>query len=289
MAALLPIFIFVIAVAAINFFEFKRVVEPDPHRDEQARSRRRPGHRRSQAGRASDLPRLGRRRLCGRHPPAEARRPTPRRWPRRSRPRAAAPPPSSPTWLNHAQTTGLIAKAADAVGPLTLLVNNASHFGDDDIESLTPESWAEHMGPNLLAPLLLIQAFAKAAASFAERSNPSVVNILDQRVLRPNPQFLSYTLSKSALYTATQTLAQALAPRIRVNGVGPGPTLPSVHQDQAAFDAEVAGVPMHRKTELSDITGAVLYLANARAVTGQMIAVDNAQHLGWKTPDIIGD
>jgi NAD(P)-dependent dehydrogenase (short-subunit alcohol dehydrogenase family) len=186
-----------------------------------------------------------------------------------------------------AQTAGLIAKAGDAVGPLTLLVNNASHFGDDAIESLTPESFADHMGPNLLAPLLLIQAFAKAAGTFAERSNPSVVNILDQRVLRPNPQFFSYTLSKSALWTATQTLAQALAPRVRVNGVGPGPTLPSIHQSQATFDAEVAGVPLQRKTELSDITGAVLYFANARAVTGQMIAVDAGQHLGWKTPDIV--
>jgi NAD(P)-dependent dehydrogenase (short-subunit alcohol dehydrogenase family) len=188
---------------------------------------------------------------------------------------------------DNAQTAGLIAKAAEAVGPLTLLVNNASHFGDDHIESLTPESWAEHMGPNLLAPLLLIQAFAKAAATFAERSNPSVINILDQRVLRPNPQFFSYTLSKSALYTATQTLAQALAPRIRVNGVGPGPTLPSIHQSQTTFDAEVAGIPLQRKTELSDITDAVLYLACARSVTGQMIAVDNAQHLGWRTPDIV--
>ena len=181
----------------------------------------------------------------------------------------------------------LVDQAAKAVGPLTLLVNNASHFDDDRIETVTAKSFRGHMAPNLLAPLLLIQAFAKAAADLPANADPSVVNILDQRVLRPNPQFLSYTLSKSALYTATQTLAQALAPRIRVNGVGPGPTLPSIHQSQATFDAEIAGVPLRRKTELSDITGAVLYLASARAVTGQMIAVDNAQHLGWKTPDIV--
>jgi NAD(P)-dependent dehydrogenase (short-subunit alcohol dehydrogenase family) len=168
-----------------------------------------------------------------------------------------------------------------------LLVNNASHFGDDSIQTLTPESWAQHVGPNLFAPILLSQAFAKAAEALPEDADPSIVNIIDQRVLRPNPQFFSYTLSKSALYTATQTLAQALAPRIRVNGVGPGPTLPSIHQSQATFDAEVAGVPLQRKTELSDITRAVLYLAGARSVTGQMIAVDNGQHLGWKTPDII--
>ena len=188
---------------------------------------------------------------------------------------------------DHDETAALAAKGAAQVGPLMLLVNNASRFDDDDIDSLTPKSWADHMGPNLLAPLLLIQAFAKAAAAFAEGSDPSVVNILDQRVLRPNPQFLSYTLSKSALWTATQTLAQALAPRIRVNGVGPGPTLPSIHQSQTTFDAEVAGLPLPRKTEFSDITGAVLYLAGARSVTGQMIAVDNGQHLGWMTPDIV--
>jgi NAD(P)-dependent dehydrogenase (short-subunit alcohol dehydrogenase family) len=183
----------------------------------------------------------------------------------------------------------LVEQAQDRIGPLTLLVNNASHFDDDRIETLTQDSFRAHMGPNLLAPLLLIQAFAAAAADLPADADPCVVNILDQRVLRPNPQFLSYTLAKSGLYTATQTLAQALAPRIRVNGVGPGPTLPSVHQDQAAFDAEVAGIPLKRKTELSDITDAVLYLAAARAVTGQMIAVDGGQHLGWKTPDIVDD
>jgi NAD(P)-dependent dehydrogenase (short-subunit alcohol dehydrogenase family) len=181
----------------------------------------------------------------------------------------------------------LIAEAADAVGPLTLLVNNASHFGDDSIQTLTPQSWAEHIGPNLLAPILLTQAFAAAAEALPAGADPSIINIIDQRVLRLNPQFFSYTISKSALYTATQTLAQALAPRIRVNGIGPGPTLPSIHQSQATFDAEVAGIPLQRQTALFDITDAVLYLASARAVTGQMIAVDGAQHLAWKTPDII--
>jgi NAD(P)-dependent dehydrogenase (short-subunit alcohol dehydrogenase family) len=181
----------------------------------------------------------------------------------------------------------LFDEAARRVGPLTLLVNNASHFDDDRIETLTQDSFRAHMGPDLLAPLLLIQAFAEAAAALPADADPSVVNILDQRVLRPNPQFLSYTLAKSSLYTATQTLAQALAPRIRVNGVGPGPTLPSIHQDQAAFDAEVAGILLKRQTALSDVTDAVLYLAAAKAVTGQMIAVDGGQHLGWKTPDIL--
>ena len=184
--------------------------------------------------------------------------------------------------------TALVEGARQAVGPLTLLVNNASHFDDDSIETITQQSFRDHMAPNLLAPILLAQAFAEAANGLPANADPCVVNILDQRVLRPNPQFFSYTLSKVGLYAATQTLAQALAPRIRVNGVGPGPTLPSIHQDQAAFEAEVAGIPLQRQTGLNDIAGAVLYLAGARAVTGQMIAVDGGQHLGWKTPDIVG-
>ncbi len=184
---------------------------------------------------------------------------------------------------------GLVDDAAKSVGALTLLVNNASHFDDDRIDTVTMESFRRHMAPNLLAPILLTQAFAKAAPSLPADADPSVVNILDQRVMRPNPQFFSYTLSKVGLYTATQTMAQALAPRIRVNGVGPGPTLPSIHQDQATFDAEVRGIPLQRQTDPLDIAGAVLYLAAARAVTGQMIAVDGGQHLGWKTPDIVSD
>lgn len=188
---------------------------------------------------------------------------------------------------NTEETSALIARAGEGIGPLTLLVNNASYFGNDAIKTLTPDSWASHIGPNLLGPILLIQAFANAAEALSKAADPCVVNIIDQRVLKPNPQFFSYTISKTALYTATQTLAQALAPAIRVNGIGPGPTLPSVHQSQETFDAEVAGVLLQRKTELSDITDALLYLAKARAVTGQMIAVDNGQHLGWKTPDIV--
>jgi len=185
------------------------------------------------------------------------------------------------------QASTLASDAAAAVGALTLLVNNASHFGDDSIETLTPKSWADHIGPNLFGPILLTQAFAKGASLLPQEADPSVINLIDQRVLRPNPQFFSYTISKSALYTATQTLAQALAPRIRVNGIGPGPTLPSIHQSQATFDAEAANIPLQRKTELCDITEAALFLTRARSVTGQMIAVDGGQHLSWKTPDIV--
>ena len=139
---------------------------------------------------------------------------------------------------------------------------------------------------NLRAPLVLAQSFA-AQASREPEDDPLVVNILDQRVLRPNPQFFTYTLTKSALWTATRTLAQALAPGIRVNSIGPGPTLASVHQDETAFLAEAAGVPLERVVRTADLCAALLYLIDARAVTGQMIAVDSGQHLGWRTPDII--
>jgi NAD(P)-dependent dehydrogenase (short-subunit alcohol dehydrogenase family) len=182
---------------------------------------------------------------------------------------------------------GLAAAAAEAVGPLHLLVNNASHFGSDAIASFTEASFHAHMGPNLLAPLLITQRFAAAAQALPTGADPSVVNLLDQRVLRPNPQFFSYTLSKSALFTATLTLAQALAPKIRVNAVGPGPTLASIHQSPEAFQEEVDGVILQRPSSLGDIAAAVLFLAGAASVTGQLIAVDGGQHLGWRTPDII--
>ncbi len=182
------------------------------------------------------------------------------------------------------ETRALIADATKALGPITLLINNASIFEDDRIDSFDAASWRCHMEVNLHAPLMLAQTFA--AALPAERQG-LIVNLLDQRVWNPNPQFFSYSLSKAALWSATQTMAQALAPRIRVNGIGPGPTLPSIHQTQAAFDAEAAHVLLERRAELHDIVAAALYLIDASSVTGQMIAVDGGQHLSWKTPDIV--
>ncbi len=174
----------------------------------------------------------------------------------------------------------LIAETEAALGPVTLLVNNASVFQDDRIESLTRESWDLHMEANLHAPVALTQAFAARAAQGL------VVNIVDQRVWRPNPQFFSYSLSKAGLWWATRTLAQALAPRIRVNAIGPGPTLPSIHQTPEDFEAEAANVPLERRTSPDEIASALRYLIDAPSVTGQMIAVDGGQHLAWKTPDI---
>ena len=175
----------------------------------------------------------------------------------------------------------LVERAAKAMGPLTLLVNNASIFREDTIQTMTRDSWDAHMETNLRSPLVLAQAFAAQAPDGA-----CIVNLLDQRVWKPNPQFFTYALSKAALWAATRTLAQALAPRIRVNAVGPGPTLPSIHQAPEDFAAEAANVPLMRRATPEEIARAVLYLVDAPSVTGQMIAVDAGQHLAWQTPDI---
>jgi NAD(P)-dependent dehydrogenase (short-subunit alcohol dehydrogenase family) len=181
----------------------------------------------------------------------------------------------------------IIADAAAALGPVSLLVNNASVFIADAAPSFEIDVWDRHFAVNLRAPVLLARAFAEQVAAGAEAS---IVNIIDQRVWRPTPQFFSYTLSKSALWTATQTLAQAFAPRrIRVNGVGPGPVLPNEEQGADLFAQEAANVPLGQRVDVGDIAEAVLYLASARNVTGQMIAVDAGQHLAWQTPDVLAE
>lgn len=180
------------------------------------------------------------------------------------------------------QVCGLVPAAAQALGrPLTLLVNNASVFEDDRVGTLSRNSWDRHIETNLRAPIVLAEAFAAQAPD-----GSAVVNLLDQRVLKPDPRFFSYSLSRAGLWWATQTLAQALAPRIRINGVGPGPTLPSIHQTDAEFAAEAAATPLARPGSPEAVAQAVLWLARADLVTGQMIAVDGGQHLAWKTPDI---
>jgi NAD(P)-dependent dehydrogenase (short-subunit alcohol dehydrogenase family) len=184
--------------------------------------------------------------------------------------------------LADAQALSGIVPGAAAFGPLSLLVNNASVFEDDEIEILTRAEFERTMAVNLTAPLFLAQAFAAQAVT---GTNASIVNIVDQRVLKPTPRFFSYTLSKSALHAATVTLAQALAPKVRVNAVAPGPVLPSPRQSQAQFDLQAAAVPMGQGPSPDDIAGAVAYLAGARSVTGVTIAVDGGQHLAWRTPD----
>jgi NAD(P)-dependent dehydrogenase (short-subunit alcohol dehydrogenase family) len=175
-----------------------------------------------------------------------------------------------------AATVALVGEAEAELGPVTLLVNSASVFEDDSFAGMNRASWDLHMETNLRAPLVLAQAFARRLP--ADRDG-LIVNVLDQRVLNPPPSFFSYSLSKAALWDATRMLAKALAPRIRVNGIGPGPTLPSIHQDAAAFEAEVASTLMKRPSSPQQIGAALRYLIDAEAVTGQMIAVDSGQHL----------
>ena len=175
-------------------------------------------------------------------------------------------------------TAGLVA-AASALGPVTCLVNNASLFEYDSAATVNRRSWDAHMVVNLRAPLVLAQAFAAALPS--EREGV-IVNLLDQRVANLTPHFLSYTVSKSALWTLTQTLAMALAPRIRVMSIGPGPTLPSAYQDEAAFARQVAATPLARAVSVDEICHALRFILDARSLTGQMIALDSGQHLGWR-------
>lgn len=170
--------------------------------------------------------------------------------------------------------------AARAFGALTLLVNSAAEFEPDDIGSLDRAKFERAMAVNLTAPLFLSQAFAAQAPA-----GSSIVNIVDQRVLKPTPMFFSYALSKAGLHNATIMLAQSLAPRVRVNAVAPGPTLPSPRQSEAQFAAQAATVPLGRGPTPEDIAAAVLYLAQAESVTGVTIAVDGGQHLAWRTAD----
>jgi NAD(P)-dependent dehydrogenase (short-subunit alcohol dehydrogenase family) len=176
------------------------------------------------------------------------------------------------------------ATAARDFGPIELLVNNAAAFEDDSIDRLDLALWRRQFAVDLESPVFLIGAFAQALPEGVEGA---VVNIIDQRVLKLTPQYLSYTLAKSALWTATRTLAQALAPRIRVNAVGPGPTYPSEREGEAGLNHEAEGTPLGRAVSGEDIAEAVVYLAKARNVTGQILCVDAGQHIGWRTPDIV--
>jgi NAD(P)-dependent dehydrogenase (short-subunit alcohol dehydrogenase family) len=186
---------------------------------------------------------------------------------------------------NETNTAALIAETANALGPLSLLVNSASVFDFDDIETMTRESWDRHIETNLRAPFKLAQDFA---AQVSEGVDNLIVNIIDQRVLKLTPQFLSYTVSKAALHTLTVTLAQALGPKgIRVNAIGPGPTIKNPRQSDEDWRRQNEATILGRGAEPEDICSALRYLLSAKAVTGQMIAVDGGQHLAWETPDVL--
>jgi NAD(P)-dependent dehydrogenase (short-subunit alcohol dehydrogenase family) len=182
-----------------------------------------------------------------------------------------------------ADTAPLIARAAEALGaPVTCLVNNASVFEDDRVNTMTRQSWDKHIETNLRAPMALSQAMADALPG---KSQGVIVNLLDQAMFKPTPEFLSYHLSKAGLWWLTRTLAQALAPRIRVMGIGPGPTLRNPRQSEAHFAQQVAATPLKRGATPDEIAATVRYILAMPALTGQMIALDGGQHLAWQTGD----
>jgi NAD(P)-dependent dehydrogenase (short-subunit alcohol dehydrogenase family) len=180
-----------------------------------------------------------------------------------------------------ADAQALIPRTIEALGPLTCLVNNASLFEMDKVETVTRASWDAHIDTNLRAPLVLSQAFA---AQLPAEANGAIVNMLDQRVWNLTPYFLSYTVAKMGLWTLTRTLALALAPRIRVNGIGPGPTMPSPRQTPEQFAQQCRSVPLGRGTTPEEICSAIRFILDTPAMTGQMIALDGGQHLGWAQP-----
>jgi NAD(P)-dependent dehydrogenase (short-subunit alcohol dehydrogenase family) len=178
------------------------------------------------------------------------------------------------------------------LGQLDVLINNASIFEYDNLQTATPSGWDRHMSSNLEAPFILTQAFAAQAPDTASDgetlAQAAIVNMVDQRVRKFTPEFMTYSLAKNALWTLTQTSAQALAPKIRVNAIGPGPTLQGARQSLEHFQGQRGATILKRGANIDDILGAMRYFLDASAVTGQLICVDGGQHLGWKTPDVRG-
>lgn len=196
--------------------------------------------------------------------------------------------------LDEGATQALLPAAAEALGgPLTLLINNASIFEYDTLGTATRRGWDRHMESNLRAPFVLTQAFAAQAPGALRgpggaRSQALVINMLDQRVRKLTPEFMSYTLAKMGLWAFTQTAARALAPHVRVNAIGPGSTLRGERQTEEQFETQRAASVLERGANPDDICGALGYFLDSPSVTGQLLCVDGGQHLGWKTADILG-
>jgi NAD(P)-dependent dehydrogenase (short-subunit alcohol dehydrogenase family) len=196
--------------------------------------------------------------------------------------------------LDEAQVEALIPAATTALGPLTVLVNNASIFEYDRIDTATRESWDRHIGSNLRAPYVLTQGFARQCPPAVTDKNGEplaqglIVNMIDQRILKLTPEFSTYTIAKMGLWALTQTAAQGLAPHIRVNAIGPGPTLQGARQSTAHFARQRSATVLGRGASPADITAALGFFLDSPAVTGQVIAVDGGQHLAWQTPDVLG-
>ena len=183
------------------------------------------------------------------------------------------------------ESTSMVERATNSLGPVGVLVNNASTFERDAWDTASPESWARHMDTNLRAPFMLVQQFAKWLPVGAEGV---VINMLDARVWAPTGQLVSYSVSKSGLWALTQSLAIALAPRIRVNGIGPGPALPSTLETTEAFERDSASLPLRRGTGPAEIGRAVLSILALPSMTGQMLALDGGQHLAYQTLGLDG-
>ncbi len=197
--------------------------------------------------------------------------------------------------LQEDSVQSLVARASEALdGPLTLLVNNASIFEQDTFENATRETWDMHIESNLRAPFVLTQKFAAQVPEpvIDDMNEPVaqglVINMIDQRVRKLTPHFASYTIAKMGLWAMTRTAAQALAPRVRVNGIGPGPTLQSTEQTLEQFAKQRARTVLKRGASPDDITAALGYFIDAPAITGQLLCVDGGQHLAWQTPDVVG-
>ncbi len=181
---------------------------------------------------------------------------------------------------DEAAVSCLVPRAAAALGPLGVLVNNASRFDRDEWNTADRASWDRHLEPNLRAPFRLIQAFAQALPAEAEGV---VINMLDQRVWSLTPHFVSYTVAKAGLWALTQSMALALAPRIRVNGIGPGPALPSPRQTEEQFARQCGSVPLGHGTSPDEIGRAMVAILALPSLTGQMLALDGGQHLQWQS------
>lgn len=170
----------------------------------------------------------------------------------------------------------LVGACAATLGAPSCLINNASEFLLDSVQTTDEVTWDTHLDINLKAPVFLAQAMARR---LPDGVTGNIINIIDQRVWKLTPDFFSYTISKAGLWTATRTLAQGLAPRIRVNAIGPGPVLRSVHQTDSEFEAEKSSTLLHTGPSTAEIAAAVRFILSSPSMTGQMIALDGGQHL----------
>jgi NAD(P)-dependent dehydrogenase (short-subunit alcohol dehydrogenase family) len=187
----------------------------------------------------------------------------------------------------------LLSQVVEKMGPLRVLVNNASIFEEDNIHSATAQSWDRHLNSNLRAPLFLTQQFAAQCQAIRNRADLAqgpmfhIINMIDQRVLKPRPDFTTYSLAKAGLWWLTQTTAQALAPHIRVNAISPGPTLKGCRQSADDFARQQQATLLQRGPDPSEICEAIDFILTSKSITGQMICVDGGQHLAWQTPDVL--